>query len=196
MSMEQRQQIHSAFSKGNESNHSISRLSASHQNPSDSLASLKSTPKMQKKSKLGGLFKGFSFSVGKNEQDPKADELKTGSKSNLFLPPDVVVQSPATSVFGYICSSSSINREKVDHFVHEIVRKLEIEEEVKEGAQKMIEAITLHNLNEKQKDAKVELTRKINDCVEKAFILEKAMAQYNSLVLEKTSLIGIVFYSI
>lgn len=155
------------------------RPSYSNTNPGVN-SSGKTSPRIShsRSSQFGKIFKAFSF----HSRRESVNSLKSlGSAASLV---DIVSESPATNAFGYIRADSSITRDKVRFLITETQRKLEIEEEVKEGAQKMMEATTtIHNMPE-SKGLKAELSTKIAECTDKIFIFQKALTHFQSLDLE------------
>lgn len=149
-------------------------------------ASGRTSPRVShaRSSQIGKLFKAFSFS---SRQGSESSLKSTGSISSII---DIGPDGPASDAFGYIRSDSSITRDKVQYLIAETQRKLEIEEEVKEGAQKMMEAsANMHNMPE-SKSMKADLTSKITECTDKIFIFQKALTHFHSLELVKTEFFG------
>jgi hypothetical protein len=140
----------------------------------------KTSPRIShsRSSQFGKIFKAFSF----HSRRESVNSLKSLESAASLV--DIVSESPATNAFGYIRADSSITRDKVRFLITETQRKLEIEEEVKEGAQKMMEATTtIHNMPE-SKGLKAELSTKIAECTDKIFIFQKALTHFQSLDLE------------
>jgi hypothetical protein len=77
--------------------------------------------------------------------------------------------------------------------IAEIQRKLDIEDRVKEGTQRMIEATETQSQPETRK-TKMDLDVKMIECIAKIYILQKALFQYQGLELLKSDQQGLNYH--
>ncbi|KAJ3346407.1 Serine/threonine kinase [Kappamyces sp. JEL0680] len=157
-------------------------------NPSP-VPSRKSTAKAatRKPSKINGLLKAFALSKRSNSESALSSSGSSIPDLGVGFPADNLFGNQPwwlTSLSGYIRSDTSITRDKVQYLIEEMQRKLEIEDRVREGTQRMIEATEMHSHAEAKK-TKLDLDRKMAECVAKIFILQKALVQYQGLDLPK-----------
>ncbi|KAJ3268592.1 Serine/threonine kinase [Terramyces sp. JEL0728] len=121
----------------------------------------------RKTSNLGGLLQRFTL----KSRSHSATSLSEVFEGDPGIPP--------ISRFGYIRSDTSITRDKVKYMYAEIQHRLEVEQRVKEGTDKMLHArAEVETTNEK---ITLDLKSKSQDCMGKIFILQRSLLAYQSV---------------
>ncbi|KAJ3253607.1 Serine/threonine kinase [Boothiomyces macroporosus] len=121
----------------------------------------------RKTSNMGGLLQRFTL----KSRSHSATNLNEVFEGDPGVPP--------ISRFGYIRSDTSITREKVKIMYAETQHRLEVEQRVKEGTDKMLHArAEVDSTNSKIIE---DLKSKSQECMGKIFILQRSLLAYQSL---------------